>query len=74
MSNGLDPDQGGHSVGSNLGPNCLQRLSADVKVATSRDRVKIKTGDLLNLCILENHKRILDEMQQNVAYHQPLNC
>ena len=28
MSNGLDPD---HSAGPDLGPNCLQRLSADDK-------------------------------------------
>ena len=26
--NRLDPDQAGHFVESNLGPNCLQRLSA----------------------------------------------
>ena len=26
VSNGLDPDQDGHSVGPDLGPNCLQRL------------------------------------------------
>ena len=31
VSNGLDPDQDGHSVGLDLGPNCLQRLSADDK-------------------------------------------
>ena len=29
MSNCLDPDQDRHSVGHDLGPNCLQRLSAD---------------------------------------------
>ena len=29
VSNGLDPDQDQHSVGPELGPNCLQRLSAD---------------------------------------------
>ena len=29
MSNSLDPDQAGHSVGPDLGPNCLQKLSAD---------------------------------------------
>ena len=29
VSNSLDPDQDGHSVGSDFGPNCLQRLSAD---------------------------------------------
>ena len=27
----LDPDQNRHSVGPDLGPNCLQRLSADDK-------------------------------------------
>ena len=26
---GLDPDHSRHSVGPDLGPNCLQRLSAD---------------------------------------------
>ena len=29
VSNNLDSDQDGHSVGPNLGPNCLQRLSAE---------------------------------------------
>ena len=29
MSNNLDPDQDGHFVGPNLGPNCLQNLLAD---------------------------------------------
>ena len=33
VSNGLDPDQDQHSVGPDLGPNCLQRLSADDKKA-----------------------------------------
>ena len=28
MSNSLDPDQAEHIVGPDLGPNCLQRLSA----------------------------------------------
>ena len=28
---GLDPDQDQHSVGPDLGPNCLQMLSADDK-------------------------------------------
>ena len=31
MSNSLDPDQARLSVGPDLDPNCLQRLSADVK-------------------------------------------
>ena len=31
LSNSLDPDQARHFVGPDLGPNCLQRLSADDK-------------------------------------------
>ena len=31
VSNSLDPDQERHFVGPDLGPNCLQRLSADNK-------------------------------------------
>ena len=31
VSNSLDPDQNQHSVDPDLGPNCLQRLSADDK-------------------------------------------
>ena len=31
ISNGLDTDQDQHSVGPDLGPNCLQRLSVDDK-------------------------------------------
>ena len=31
LSNGLDPDQDRHSVGPDLGLNCLKRLSADDK-------------------------------------------
>ena len=38
MSNGLDPDQDRHSVGPVLGPNCLQRLSADNKSHRSKGR------------------------------------
>ena len=36
VSNGLDPDQDRHNVGPDLGPNCLQKLSAD---DISRQRV-----------------------------------
>ena len=31
VANGLDPDQDRQSVGPDLGPNCLQKLSADDK-------------------------------------------
>ena len=37
MSNSLDPDQGRHFLGPDLGLNCLQRFSAD---KTSVQRVK----------------------------------
>ena len=37
VSNSLDPDQAQHFVEPDLGPNCLQRLSAD---DTSRQRYK----------------------------------
>ena len=37
VSNSLDPDQVQHFVGPDLGPNCLQRLSAE---DTSGQRVK----------------------------------
>ena len=29
MSNNFDPDQARHFVGPDLGPNCLQRISAE---------------------------------------------
>ena len=29
VSNCFDPDQAGHFVGPDLGPNCLQKLSKD---------------------------------------------
>ena len=31
VSNSLDPDQAQHFVGPDLGPNCLQMISADDK-------------------------------------------
>ena len=37
VSNSLDPDQAWHYVRPDMGPNCLQKLSAD---NTSRQRVK----------------------------------
>ena len=38
VSNSLDPDQAQHFVGPDLGPNCLQKLSAD---DTSKLRVNL---------------------------------
>ena len=44
VSNSLDPDQDRRSVGPDLGPNCLQKLSAD---NTSRQRVKSTNSTVL---------------------------
>ena len=40
VSNDLDPDQARHFVSPDLGPNCLQRLSADIKMS---DWIWVKT-------------------------------
>ena len=40
MSYCLDPDQDKQNVGLDLGPNCLQRLSADDERQTSKERDK----------------------------------
>ena len=45
MSNSLDPDQARHFVRPDLGPNCLQRLSADAKVAAGKE---LNTEQLLD--------------------------
>ena len=44
MTNSLDSDQDQQSVGPDLGPYCLQRLSAELltKVSASKERVELK--------------------------------
>ena len=46
MLNSLDPDQARHIVGPDLGPDCLQRLSAD---GTSRQSVNVYCKKLLKI-------------------------
>ena len=41
MSNSLDLDQARHFVGPDLGPNCLQRLSADDTLGLSRYAISV---------------------------------
>ena len=41
VSNSLDPDQGRQSVGPDLDPNCLQRLSIDDKKSPLAGKVLI---------------------------------
>ena len=50
MLNSLDPGQARRSVGPDLGPSCLQRLSAD---DTSRHRVKVSFyHEWMKLCAM----------------------
>ena len=42
-SNSLDSDQARHLVRPDLGPNCLQRLSANDKVTSGGERAKYST-------------------------------
>ena len=41
VSNSLDPDQDRHSVSPDLGPSCLQKLSAD---STNRQKVNVRVN------------------------------
>ena len=47
MSNSLDPDQAWPFVGPDLGPNCLQRLSADNKSPLVEKELKHQVGFLI---------------------------
>ena len=44
MSNGLYPDQKGRSVGTELGPNYLQMLSADKERVGNFGNIEYKSG------------------------------
>ena len=52
MSNSLDPDQARHFVGPDLGPNCLQRLSADDKLPLAG--IELNTEQLLDTTWLKS--------------------
>ena len=49
VPNSLDPDQARHSVGPDLGPSCLQKLSAD----NTGDKVLIS---IMILIIVNSHR------------------
>ena len=52
MSNSLDSDQARHFVGPELGPNCLQRLSADDKSGHWLGKSKMKLRYVVSSCQL----------------------
>ena len=51
-SNGLDPDQDRFSVSPDLGPNCLQKLSADLKLPLSSKEAR---NSNLKMCSIPNN-------------------
>ena len=53
MSNSLDPYQDQHPVIPDLGSTCLQMLSADAKVAASKDIVKERICDMFGYGIFK---------------------
>ena len=56
VSNCLDPDQDQQSVGPDLGPNCLQCLSSDAKVASKAKSLSFNFNGFLDIfcCMCEN--------------------
>ena len=55
VSNCLDPDQDQHSVGPDLFPNCLQRLSADDKSLLARKEL-VRQYSLNYPCTVEGYQ------------------
>ena len=49
MTNSLDPDQGRHSVGPDLGPDYLHRLTADDKSSRQQGIERSKKLTLFSL-------------------------
>ena len=76
MSNRLEPDQARHFVGPDLGPICLQRLSAMIKVAASKERVNTSDMSRFFIICVENIgitiKGILG-IVISVSYHSSFN-
>ena len=60
MSNSLYPDQARCFVGPDLGPNCLQRLSAN-DVTTSGERVNLSLQKILHVHEWSFHMQFMNE-------------
>ena len=56
MANILDPDQDQHSIGPDLGSNCLQRLSAD---DSSRQRLKFLYASFVLFQVYSDRNEVL---------------
>ena len=66
MSNGLDPDQNQHSVSPDLGPKCLQRLSADAK--SRRKQGKYWNTYAVSVQIHDSLRIMVYVLSDNLAY------
>ena len=64
VSNGLDTDKDRHSVIPALGPNCIQRLTAEDKVASSRHRV----NEVVEAKLFTVHKKVSLRFRRNLFY------
>ena len=75
MPNSLDTDQVRHFVGPEVGPNCLQRLSAD-NTSRQRDNLQVEERNIANMntislsllvvtysCLLKTFANSLDQDQ-----------
>ena len=63
MSNSLDPDQAQHFARPDLGPNRLQRLSADSKIVSAS-----KEGAKIHNHVTKQMKIIISEVGSGQAY------
>ena len=66
MSNSLDPDQALNFVGLYIGPNCLQRLSADDK--------SLLAGNVLRISDCVGHRKLDKLSCYSVSFEFSLSC
>ena len=70
MATTSDSDQDRHVVGPYLGPNYLQRLSADDKFAASRLRVNDR--NVLSMAVLLFNEALLLLLLENLSCRRPV--
>ena len=68
MSNSLDPDQDRRSVGPDLGPNCLQRLSSDDKKSPPARKELSQSKNIYCGCSLKVSNVVAFKEQRKVIF------
>ena len=67
VSNSLDTDQDRHSVCPDLGPNCLQRLSADDKSPPARKELN---NQGISICVgIHNKETVINKTQPSTSLY-----